>query len=291
MADNLKYNEPGDGPLVATDELPNGSHAQIVKLDIGPPNESIPLTGSINGIPVTIAAQIQAMIAASGTVSTANSSTATLTANSVFTGVAEDTLNWSGIAINLIASASGQTSGMAVQFSSDATNWDIVELYSIRASTPYSLRILPKARFFRLVYQNGATAQGSFRLQTIYKTHFIPDNVDANERLLINGISYQVKQSGINATSLGDNTVVAAVTGKRIRVVAIAFTASANVDVAHKSGASNTLISAMPVAKYGGIGLNFMPHGFLCETNAGEAYVLNLSGTCNVRGTVNYVEL
>ena len=47
MADNLKYNEPGSGPLVATDDV-GSVHYQIMKLDIGKPDgSSIPIVGQI----------------------------------------------------------------------------------------------------------------------------------------------------------------------------------------------------------------------------------------------------
>lgn len=47
MADNLKYNEPGSGPLVATDDV-SSTHYQIVKLDIGKPDgATIPIVGQI----------------------------------------------------------------------------------------------------------------------------------------------------------------------------------------------------------------------------------------------------
>lgn len=62
MADNLKYNEPGSGPLVATDDV-GSTHYQIVKLDIGKPDGStIPIDGKI---PVTIVSGTNVILAAS----------------------------------------------------------------------------------------------------------------------------------------------------------------------------------------------------------------------------------
>ena len=47
MADNLKYNEPGSGPLVATDDV-NSTHYQVVKLDLGKPDgATVPIVGQI----------------------------------------------------------------------------------------------------------------------------------------------------------------------------------------------------------------------------------------------------
>lgn len=50
MADNLKYAEPGSGPLVATDDV-GSTHYQVVKLNIGNDGVSIPVDGKI---PVTV---------------------------------------------------------------------------------------------------------------------------------------------------------------------------------------------------------------------------------------------
>lgn len=318
MADNLKYNEPGSGPQVATDLIESGGasgHYQWFKLDVGPPNESIPVTGSTFGVPVdvkrivgitpvsgtvTIGSALPAgsneigivrVSAVSGVVSTVNSTTSTLGANGIFTGTAEEVLVWSEVQINLIASASGATSGMAIQHSSDGSNWDLVELYTIKANVPYSIRFAPKATYFRINYQNGATAQSSFRLQTIFKGIPTAENITLNERITVNGISYRVLQRGINATLSGDNIVIPSGGTKIYRIISIVFTCSSNVDVIFKSGASNTLISAMPFAKYGGLAVNFGPCGFFCETNAGEAFIMNLSSALNVRGSVNYIEL
>jgi hypothetical protein len=62
MADNLKYNEPGSGPLVATDDV-GSTHYQIVKLDLGAPDgSSSPIDGKI---PVTIVSGTGLILAAS----------------------------------------------------------------------------------------------------------------------------------------------------------------------------------------------------------------------------------
>lgn len=46
MADNLKYNEPGSGPLVATDDV-NSVQFQKIKLDLGGDGASLPVNGAI----------------------------------------------------------------------------------------------------------------------------------------------------------------------------------------------------------------------------------------------------
>jgi len=100
-----------------------------------------------------------------------------------------------------------------------------------------------------------------------------------------------IKWAEINATSSGDTSVIAAVSGKKIRVTAITLVCSAAVGVGWKSG-SNIKINAMPFAQNGGMALEFVsPAHFFVETNAGEALIINLSVNSNVRGSLNYEEI
>ena len=61
MADNLKYNEPGSGPLVATDDV-GSTHYQVMKVNLGGDGTSIPVDGKI---PVTIVSGTGIILAAS----------------------------------------------------------------------------------------------------------------------------------------------------------------------------------------------------------------------------------
>lgn len=65
MSDNLRYNEPTSGASVATDDV-SGQHYQWFKLDVGPPNESIPITGSAYGVPVDVKRTESSQITLSG---------------------------------------------------------------------------------------------------------------------------------------------------------------------------------------------------------------------------------
>ncbi len=102
------------------------------------------------------------------TVSTANSSTAVLAGAAVFTGTSEDVRDYSLITINVIASHASTTDGLSIQQSSNGTNWDITDTYTIAATTGRTFSVPRQAQYFRLVYTNGATLQTSFRLQTIF---------------------------------------------------------------------------------------------------------------------------
>lgn len=109
--------------------------------------------------------------APSGTVISAlNSSSATLTSGSVYTGTGEDVTNFSEMRVSVFSNVASATDGLSVQQSSDNTNWDITDTYTVAASTAGQGKtfVVPRqARYFRVVYTNGGTNQTSFRLQTI----------------------------------------------------------------------------------------------------------------------------
>jgi len=89
----------------------------------------------------------------------------------------------------------------------------------------------------------------------------------------------------INASASGDNTIVAAISGKRIRVVNYFMIAANAVNATWKSGSSASLSGALPlVANVGGV----CPEAVLgwLITTAGEALVLNLSGAVLVAGHI-----
>lgn len=98
--------------------------------------------------------------------------------------------------------------------------------------------------------------------------------------------------AAISASSSGDNTIVAAVTGKKIRVQNYTILAAGAVSITWKSG-STAISGAMPLAANGGMapsagtatatGLD----GVL-QTAGGEALVLNLSAAVAVGGHIRY---
>lgn len=110
------------------------------------------------------------VISGAGIVSTANSSTATLGSAGVFTGTSEDISAYSSVTVTVFANVASAANGLSIQQSSDGTNWDVTDTYTISASTTRSISVPVFARFFRVVYTNGGSAQGSMRLQTIYHT-------------------------------------------------------------------------------------------------------------------------
>lgn len=104
-----------------------------------------------------------------------------------------------------------------------------------------------------------------------------------------------MKFSIINATANGANTVVAAVSGKKLRVLGYSASATAAVTATWRSGA--TAISgpmAIGVAGNVSVGLGastFMNEFGVFETAVDEALVLNLSLATTVGGHLVYREV
>ncbi len=115
------------------------------------------------------------VLAIPGIVSTSNSTSTNQIANSVFTGVGEEWKDFGTITVNVFADAASATDGLSIQQSSNNTNWDIVDTYTIPsmiAGQGKTFGVQPAARFGRVVYTNGASASGQLRLQTVYHPQF-----------------------------------------------------------------------------------------------------------------------
>jgi hypothetical protein len=96
----------------------------------------------------------------------------------------------------------------------------------------------------------------------------------------------------IAASSSGNNTLVAAVTSKKLRVLAFNFTGNGAVNVKFQDGASGTDMTGLYyiAAAGGGISVPFNPLGWF-ETTANTLLNLNLSGAVAVGGSLVYVEV
>jgi hypothetical protein len=97
------------------------------------------------------------------------------------------------------------------------------------------------------------------------------------------------KRAIIAAASSGDNTILAAVAGKRFRVTSYVLVAAGAVSAKWRS-ATNDMSGAMALAANGGVSADDAAAGVL-ETNPGEALVINLSGAVATAGHLTYVEL
>lgn len=100
-----------------------------------------------------------------------------------------------------------------------------------------------------------------------------------------------IKFAAISASGSGNNTLVAAVTGKKIRVISLALMAAAAVNAKLQTGAGGTDLTGLfyPAAN-GGFVLPYNEGGW-CETASGALLNLNLSGAVAVGGVVTYQEI
>jgi len=97
-----------------------------------------------------------------------------------------------------------------------------------------------------------------------------------------------VQYATISATTSGDTQIVAAVSGKRIRVIAYAVVASATVNIKFRSGTTD-ITGSMRVVESGGIAHAY--DGGLFQTAVGQALNINLSANATVGGYVVYREI
>lgn len=102
----------------------------------------------------------------------------------------------------------------------------------------------------------------------------------------------EVKRAVIAASTLGDNTLVAAVSGSRICVVSCVLVASGGLNtVRFESGASGTALTGqMDIVDNGQLVLDFNPTGWF-ETAKGTLLNLELSAATAVAGVLSYIEL
>ena len=88
----------------------------------------------------------------------------------------------------------------------------------------------------------------------------------------------------------GDNTIIAAVTNKKIRVIALFLVAAAAVTVRFESGAGGTALTGqMQLAANGGMVLPLNEAGWF-QTAASALLNMELSGATSVDGGIVYVE-
>ena len=105
-------------------------------------------------------------------ISAGNSSTTLLlgtasTPADIFTGTSVDLTPYASGVVSILADQDSATDGLSIQYSSDDTNWDHAHTYTITANESRGIEFGPEARYMRIVYTNGVTAQGTFRLQTL----------------------------------------------------------------------------------------------------------------------------
>jgi len=141
-----------------------------------------------SGVPVEVNSSGQMKVVLDGKVDAANSSIAILGIGGVFPGVACEILDYGIVFVNVYSDVASATDGLAIQQSSDGTNWDHDDVFTIPAGTGKNFSINPHSKYVRVVYTNGGVGQGVFRLQTILKktntkpsSHRIQDAISSDD--------------------------------------------------------------------------------------------------------------
>lgn len=99
------------------------------------------------------------------------------------------------------------------------------------------------------------------------------------------------KFAKIDAATAGDNTIVAAVTGKKIRVLQLFLVSAGTVIVRFESGAAGTALTGqMNLVVNSGFTLPFSPVGWF-ESASGVLLNLELSAAVSVDGAITYIEV
>lgn len=111
------------------------------------------------------------------------------------------------------------------------------------------------------------------------------------KRMMDGATTVTPKFAVIAAAASGNNTLVAAVASKKIRVLAYNFIANGSVNAKFQSGASGTDLTGLKYCVVnGGLVAPFNPVGWF-ETAVNTLLNLNLSGAVAVGGELTYVEV
>ena len=144
-----------------------------------------------------------------GKVVASNSSTTPLGIGEEFIGTAEETLDVSLIYITVYTDQNSDIEGFHFEQSSDSTNWDHHDHYSVEATPDdpagktYSIQ--PSAKYFRVHYVNGKLAQSVFRLQTIFKRSYgLPSSHRVSDTITDDDDAQLVKAVVTGRTKGGD---------------------------------------------------------------------------------------
>ena len=140
--------------------------AGVLDVEIAEVKNAAPTSGMYGLIVRNIPSGLQAT-SLNGVVDGNNSTSAPLGGGGVFTGVATEIKDYVAITVFAFSNVASAANGLAVQFSTDGTNWDHQHLHGVSAGAVHSFAIKAQARYYRIVYTNGGSAQSSFRLQAI----------------------------------------------------------------------------------------------------------------------------
>lgn len=170
-----------------------------------------------------------------------NSTATPIGAGETFLGVWQDTLNYNVLIIGIKADQDSATDGLEIQWSTDKTNICDYDKFTISANIGKVFTFSPARRYVRVSYTNGASAQTSFNIQTIFKkggfkgsSHRINDNIVAEDdaelvKAVLTGEMPSGDFTNFNATTNGNFKISieefdGAVKGQQLQADSLAVT-------------------------------------------------------------------
>ena len=214
MADNSTL--PATGDIISTDEITTrngvaivtGEKVQRIKVGFGS-DGVLRDVDSVNGLPVTgtffqTTQPVSGALSTTGDgfISTVNSSAVALGIGGVFTGAAEDITEYADIRVTVFSDQASAVDGLQIQQSSNGTNWDISDTYTIPASTGKVFSVAASSKFYRIVYTNGGAAQTALRLQVKFNKDYTkgssvrPQDARANDNDFEEALSHLMGYNG-----------------------------------------------------------------------------------------------
>lgn len=169
-----------------------------------------------------------------GTQDAGNSTETPLIANDSFVGVGKNILNYASICLLIKSDKASATKGISVQFSCDSSTWHSGESYTyIQINESKFFTPPAQAKYYRVVYTNGDTAQTYFHLHTTLKKtpikwsgHNVGDSIKSEDDAELvkavlagedeNGIFQNVKTSVDGDLSIYNNSDGLAISSGRV---------------------------------------------------------------------------
>jgi hypothetical protein len=173
-----------------------------------------------NGRSADVNTSNELQVVASGIVCGGNSTDGTLDADGTFVGVPVETLDYSMIVVSTYSDQASATDGLSVQFSTDGTNWDHRDVYTVPAATGKTYSFQTAGRWFRTVYYNNdGTAQSEFRLQSLCKKSYTKPSSHRIQDPIIDEDDAELVKSVLTAKANGGGfTNVTATASNNLRV-------------------------------------------------------------------------
>lgn len=276
---------PGTGAASVATETVGGLNYQQIQvygaggasvLGINPDHSITVSVLGVQGASVSGTVAISSLLSIPAIVSAVNSTTSTLGGGAVFTGTSEEVKDFGSIVVNVFADQASATDGLSIQQSSNGTNWDITDTYTVAASTGKTFQVQPAARFFRVVYTNGATPSTVMRLQTI----FHPQMVKATSQRATDGYSNETdleQQQGFGMVFNGttwDRARGTAASGTLIYGSVQAVQSGTQITSISGGVSSVALVGANTVSVVGTIGASIIGTVPVTQTGAWTASVI-----------------